>query len=523
MSSEILINVRPSESRVAHLKNQSVCDLKVERKTSPTMVGTVYVGKVTRVLPGMQAAFVDVGLERAAFLYVGDVRADVRDNESLLRKAEADDPATEAELDDEEEKSPRSSGEDRPKIEEVLTAGQKILVQVAKDPIGTKGARLTTHISLPGRSLVYMPTVDHVGVSRRIEGEEERERLKSLIENLKPKGGVIVRTAGEGAQEEALRADLEYLERLWQDIYQKYRNSSSAGPLHTELSVELRALRDWLYPGVKRVLVDDEATFKKVSSFVRKFMPRYQDKIELYKKREPLFDRYEVEFEISRALSRKVWLKSGGYIVFDEAEAFTVVDVNTGKYVGKKDLGETIFKTNMEAAKEIAHQIRLRNSGGIVVIDFIDMEKIAHRERVLAALQEEVREDPAKVSILSMTELGLVEMTRKRMRPSLIKTLCEPCPYCEGAGYVRKKVTVAQEIFLALEREGGQRGSSGTIVVRCHADVVHWIYSEEGEMIEFLEARLGRSLAFKAEPDFHVEEFEVSTQGEPSGRSSRRF
>ncbi len=509
MNSEILISVRPVETRVAYLDSGNVLDLKIERKTSPTLVGSILSGKVIRVLPGMQAAFVDVGFERAAFLYVADVRSeDVRQDETFKVEQQEEENSDPVLVNPVEEGSAPLE-EPRPKIEELLQEGQKILVQVAKDPVGTKGARLTMHISLPGRSLVYMPTLQHVGISRRIEDEEERERLKTLVEQINPPGGVIVRTAGEGAIEEAIRSDLEYLQRLWKDIESNYRKKRGVGIIHAELSVELRALRDLLGPEVIRVLVDDKTAYENIISFVSRFMPKFRNTIELYQEREPLFDRYDIELEVSRALNRKVWLRSGGHIVIDEAEALTVVDVNTGRYVGKKDLEETILKINLEAIKEITHQLRLRNCGGIIIIDFIDMEKETHREKVLNSLREDLKNDPAKTTVVSMTSLGLVEMTRKRMRPSLSKTLCDPCPYCEGRGMVRKKATVAHEIFQAVEREALIGAQKTTTFVHCHSDVVEWVYGEGNEMVEYLEKKLGHPIAFKLEPEFHLEQFEV--------------
>ena len=510
MPSEILINVRPSQTRVAYVEGKELKDLKIERKTSPTLVGSIYKGKVIRVLPGMQAAFVDIGLDRAAFLYVGDIRDDQFDGNKVFMD---DDEGSDS---DEDRSVDESSGgevkeEPRTPIQDLIKEGQFLLVQVAKDPLGTKGARITTHISLPGRTLVYMPTLTHLGISRRIEEEEERERLKETVEALQPNGGVIVRTAGEGAKSETISADLEYLGRLWKEVQRIYDMRKTLGLIHSEMDVELRALRDLLSEKVDTVIVDDPAVFKKVQAFVAQFIPKFKNKIKMYEDQQPLFDLYEIDLEISRSLDRKIWLKSGGYIVIDEAEALVVVDVNTGRYVGKKDLEDTILKTNLEAVKEIAHQLKIRNCGGIIIIDFIDMEKIPHKEKVLNTLALELQNDIAKTTITNMSELGLVEMTRKRIRPSLVSTLCEPCPYCDGKGYVKRKATVASEIVRDIEREINRGGEDATTIVHCHSEVADWLYSEESETLDFIELKLGHAVTFKVEPSFHIEQFEIYT------------
>lgn len=513
MAVEILISVRPAETRVAYVKNGELVDLKIERHRARTLVGSVYLGKVLRVLPGMQAAFVDIGLSHAGFLYVGDVRSDIAtDAQLFVEDSDVEDETEESLL---VEEAVAAQEQERPKlaIQDLLSAGSPLLVQVAKDPIGTKGARITTHISLPGRNVVYLPTVKHFGVSRRIEGEEERERLRLLVEQLKPKGGVIVRTAGEGATEENLRADLEYLEKLYTEIRKAYKKRKNPGLLHVEMDVELRALRDLLNEEVDSVVVDDREVFKKVVRFLGQYLPRYKNKVMFYEGHSPLLDRYDIDLEISRSLGRKIWLKSGGYIVIDEAEALVVIDVNTGRYVGKKDFEDTILKTNLEAVREIAYQLRIRNCGGIIIVDFIDMEKPAHREKVLHQMIEELKSDNAKTQVISMSELGLVEMTRKRTRPSLVRTLCEPCGYCDGKGYIKQRATVAAEIFRDLEREGRPRvkgeGSPANVVVQCHAEVADWIYEVEREALEYTESKIGTPIIFKVEPQFHIEQYEI--------------
>lgn len=507
MAAEILINVKPQETRVAYVEAGVLTDLKIERKTSPTLVGTIHRGTVLRVLPGMQAAFVDIGLDKAAFLYVGDIREDLDSDSYPLSDIDRDEPLMETE---EGEEKFSSSIANKTPIQDLLKEGQTLLVQVAKDPIGTKGARLTTHISLPGRFIVYLPTVRHLGISRRIDNEQERDRLRDMVKKINPTGGVIVRTAGESATEESLRADIEYLDRLGKEIFKNYEKKKSPGLIHSELDVELRALRDLMNETVTAVWVDDLDVHKKVVKFVSQLMPKYKQNIIFYEEKKPLFDLYDVDMEISRSMDRKIWLKSGGYIVIDEAEALVVIDVNTGRFVGKKDLEDTILKTNLEAVREIAHQLRIRNCGGIIIIDFIDMEKESHREKVLEALKEEVANDRARTNVMSMSQLGLVEMTRKRIRPSLIKTLCEPCNYCEGKGYIKRKSTVANEIFRELERDLNLKGKKdASVVIHCHASVVDWIYEVEADTLDHVEKKIGRSVAFKIEPSYHLEQYEV--------------
>jgi ribonuclease G len=511
MSSEILIQVRPNETRVAFVQNGVLSDLMIERNQSRGLVGSIFRGKVARVLPGMQAAFVDVGLDRAAFLYVGDVRSDISGDKTELLWDDEDNTEKSQEILFDESTQEPAPEENRPPIQDLLHENQDILVQVAKDPLGTKGARITTHLSLPGRHVVYMPTLNHLGVSRKILDEAERDRLKQIVEKYKPEqGGFIVRTAAESATEESIENDIKYLVALYQEIQKNYQKRKAPGLIHSDLDVELRAVRDLLNDEVVRVVVDDNEVYKKVSKFISQFMPRLKNKVEWYSAAQPLFDKYEIDLEVSRSLGRKVWLKSGGYIILDEAEALVVVDVNTGKFVGKKDLEDTILKTNLEAVKEIAHQLRIRNCGGIIIIDFIDMEKEINREKVLEALQEELKKDRAKTSITGMSSLGLVEMTRKRVRPSLLKALCVPCSYCDGKGYIKNKHTVSGEIFRQIERDCYTLKSiSDTIIVHCHPSVADWIYDEEAISLEGLEKKISKRIMFKVQQEYHVEQFEL--------------
>jgi ribonuclease G len=500
MTKELVINTTSHETRVALLENGHIAELYIERNRERGIVGNIYKGKVIRVLPGMQAAFVDIGLEKAAFLYVADVLDEMEAVEQFIEGAS-------------HHAKPEEGGTEEhpplPPIEELLQEGQEILVQVAKEPIGTKGARITSHISLPGRHLVYMPTVDHVGISRRIENEEEKERLRAIVENIRPEGtGFIVRTAAEAKSEEDLRGDMDFLVGLWGDVVRRRENKSAPCLIHSDLDVTSKVLRDILSEDVDRIVVDSREEYDKIVRFLSTFMPKLKYVIEMYEDEEPIFDAFGLEVEIARALGRKVWLKSGGYIIIEQTEALTAIDVNTGRFVGKHNLEDTILKTNLEAVKEIAFQLRLRNIGGLIIIDFIDMEKEAHREKVHSALEEALKGDKSKTNILKISELGLVEMTRKRVRESIGRTLCEPCPYCEGKGYVKSRTTMVYEIFRELRREiRDLPGYRLTLLV--NPDVAALLYDEERHGIEELERRFEKQIAITARSGFHIEQFEV--------------
>lgn len=502
MTKELVINTTSQETRVALLENGHIAELYIERSRERGIVGNIYKGRVIRVLPGMQAAFVDIGLEKAAFLYVADVFDEVEAVEQFIDDGNHGSTPTGEEDDGEEIRV-------LPPIEDLLQEGQEILVQVAKEPIGTKGARITSHISLPGRNLVYMPTVDHVGISRRIECEEEKDRLRELVEQIRPEGsGFIVRTAAENKSSEDLTLDMEFLLNLWQDICRRKDGSGAPSLIHSELDVICKVVRDVLTEDVRRIVIDSKEEYDKVVRFIDTFMPRLRYSIELYTDEEPIFDAFGLEVEIARALGRKVWLKSGGYIIIEQTEALVAVDVNTGRYVGKHNLEDTILKTNLEAVKEIAFQLRLRNIGGLIIIDFIDMEKEPHREKVYAALLDALKNDKSKTNILKISELGLVEMTRQRVRESIGRTLCEPCPYCEGKGYIKSRPTLAYEIFRELRRELKDM-EEGAVNVVVHPDVAAILYDEERQGIEELELRFGKKITVVARPVFHQEQFEI--------------
>uniref|UniRef100_C6E8T8 Ribonuclease G n=1 Tax=Geobacter sp. (strain M21) TaxID=443144 RepID=C6E8T8_GEOSM len=494
MGNELVINTTSHETRIALIENGTIAELYVERSRVKGIIGNIYKGRVVRVLPGMQAAFVDIGLEKAAFLYVADVFDAMDEYDSYIEGEQGEEPMP----------HPLHP------IEELLQEGQELLVQISKEPIGTKGARITAHISLPGRHLVYMPTVDHVGISRRIEDEAERERLKEIVDRIKPVGGgFIVRTVSDGKSEEDLVADLHYLTKLWDEIAKKKDNAGAPTLIHSDLDVTQKVVRDILTESVERIVVDSKPEHDKIVQFITTFMPKMKYSIELYDEEEPIFDHFGLEVEISRALGRKVWLKSGGYIIIEQTEALTAIDVNTGRYVGKHNLEDTILKTNLEAVKEIAYQLRLRNLGGIIIIDFIDMEKEVNREKVYGALEEALKSDKSKTNILKISELGLVEMTRKRVRESLGRMMCEPCPYCEGRGYVKSKISVCHEIFRELRREMLDiRGTK--VMLTVHPQVADLLYDEERRGLEELEKNFKKRITVRAKPGFHQEQFEVA-------------
>jgi ribonuclease G len=494
MSKEIIINVTAGETRVALLENGLVVELYVERERDKSIVGNLYKGKVLRVLPGMQAAFVDIGLEKAAFLYVSDFYEEMDEYEVGAEKGEEDEP--------------RGRG-GAARIQDLLKEGQEILVQVAKEPMGTKGARITSHVSLPGRNLVFMPYVNHVGVSRRIESDKERRRLRDIVLKAKSPGcGFIVRTASGGTTAEELQADMDYLVKLWDSILERRDEVQAPGLVHRELPLALRAVRDLYTNDVSRLLIDDEEWYKTTGDFIGTFMPASQHNVERYDKDEPIFDHFSIEVDIDEALRRKVWLKSGGYIIIEQTEALTAIDVNTGRYVGKRSLEDTILKTNLEAVKEIVYQLRFRNIGGIIIIDFIDMERESNREKVSSAFREALRRDRAKTNILKISELGLVEMTRKRTRENINQILCEPCSYCEGRGFLKSKVSVSYKIFREVKREAANfRGQK--IVVNTHPDVAELLYDQEHVALEDLERDTGKTIIIRAKPSLHQESFEI--------------
>ena len=512
MSNELIINARPYETRVALVENNTVVELHIERDTGQELTGNIYRGRVARVLPGMQAAFIDIGLGRTAFLYVSDVYKDFSDLEQMmLENSQAEEEGGECEETDAKALEVDLSRETSLQIEELLHEGQNIMVQVAKEPLGNKGARLTSHISLPGRHLVLMPTVNHIGISRRIEDKEERERLKGMIRKLRPDSvGFIVRTVAEGGTKEKLAAEMDFLLKLWGNIQGKMEKGTSPSLLYKDLSISLRAVRDLFTREVDRLIIDSEEEYENLMGFIDTFAPKLRYSIELYEGSDPIFDAFGVEIEISRALGNKIWLKSGGYIVIELTEALTSIDVNTGSYVGKRNLEETILKTNLEAVKEIAYQLRLRNIGGLIVIDFIDMEKVANRHRVFMALKEALSKDRAKTNVLSMSDLGLIEMTRKRTRASLNRLLTDTCFYCEGRGTLKSANTICYEIFRDLERECANPEEGGNVYILVNPEIEKSLKEEEQKSIIDLEKRISRRIIIIGKEGFHMEQYEIT-------------
>jgi ribonuclease G len=501
VSKQLLINVAPWETRVALLEDTTLVELYIERRGERGIAGNIYKGKVSRVLPGMQAAFVEIGLEKAAFLHVSDLPGPGELPPEVTR--EGDTPELE------EAPVPRRRRDERP-IEERLQKGEEILVQVSKEPMGSKGARVTAHVSLPGRYLVYMPGTQHIGISRRIEDVAERDRLREIVEAERPAdGGLIVRTACEGVTKREVHDDVRFLTRLWARLQKTAAAVAAPALVHADLDLVLRVVRDLFTSDVDRVSIDGPADHQRVLEFVSALMPRLASRVHLYEGVTPLFDQHGVETKIARALERRVWLKSGGYLIFDQTESLTTVDVNTGRYVGKKNQEETVLRTNLEAAKQVVQQLRLRNIGGIIVIDFIDMEKVANRKKVFDALQEAVRKDKARSNVLRISELGLVQMTRKRTRESLEQLLMTPCPHCGGAARVRSVETLAYDALRRVQRSVTGETDSTRVALRVHPEVASFLHEDERRCVEALERLVGRAVTVEPAADFTREQMEV--------------
>jgi ribonuclease G len=499
----IVINSAPYETRVATLESGVLVDFLLERGDDRNIIGNIYKGKVIRVLPGMQAAFVDIGMEKAGFLYAGDFV-------TPRLGFETDESEEEDLVEDIDIHAARFPQEQYiPPIEGMIRESQHLIVQVAKEPLGTKGARITSHITLPGRYLVLLTWSAHIGISRRIEDPGERERLLEIGERICLDGmGAIVRTAAEGMSEAELKADMDYLVRHWDTIRKKCEAASAPTLIHRELSLSLRAVRDMFTADMDRIVVDSEEEFVRIRDFTSQFFPRLLDQIELYHGSQPIFEHYGVEIELARALDKKVWLKSGGYIVIEQTEALTVIDVNTGKYVGRSSLEETTVKINLEAVKEIVYQLRLRNIGGIITIDFIDMKTEENRDKVYQALVDALRADRSKTTICKISELGLVEMTRKRIRESLSRFLSEPCPYCSGEGIIKSKKTICYEIFREFERQALLLAGK-QVSLYVHPAVAEEMFGEHRRFIEMLENRFGMKVNISASEKFHVEQYQI--------------
>lgn len=488
MSAELLVNITPQETRVALLENGILHELQIERESNKGIVGKIYKGRVARVLPGMEAAFVDIGLEKAAFLHVSDIIPPI----SNAINEFGENPSF--------------------TIGDVLHEGKSVLVQVIKDPLGSKGARITAYLTLPSRYIVLMPDTQNIGISGKISSDDERLRLKSLVEGFKEgegnKFGYIIRTAAEGVSDEVLQQDMKFLTKVWNCVIESVDVAEPGSLIYSDLPLVHRVIRDMVGESLEKIRIDSRETATRVKQFCKSYTPELADLIEHYPGERPIFDLHNVEDEIQKALEKKVILKSGGYLIIDQTEAMTTIDVNTGGFVGNRNLEETIFKTNMEAAQAIARQLRLRNLGGIIILDFIDMDVKEHRDQVLQALENSLERDHAKTYISALSSLGLVEMTRKRTRESLEHILCEPCSVCSGRGYLKTPETVCFEIFRELLREARQYDSKGLLVLASQ-DVVDLIMDEEADSLLELQEFINKPIRFQAETLYTQENFDV--------------
>ena len=521
MTKEMIISSSAHETRVAILEEEQVAEIFIERERQRGVVGNLYKGRVSKVLPGMQSAFVDLGLERDGFLYVSDVVATFEEFDRL----ETDE--------DEGGKGARGKGGqgngggrrgDRekgpePKIEELLKEGQEVIVQVAKEPLGTKGARLTSHATMPGRFLVFMPTVDHVGVSRKIDSREERSRLRGIVREFREQtgfsGGVIIRTAAAGRPKEDIVSDLSYFHKVWTEIRQKSETSRAPAVVYREQSLVAKLLRDLLTEEFSAIRIDNELEHRRVLDLIERIMPSLAPKVKLYEKEYPIFEEYGVQAELDKALKSKVWLKSGGSIVINQTEALVAIDVNTGRYVGKKTAGrleDTIVKTNLEAAKEIVRQIRLRDLGGIIVLDFIDMEEKKNRQKVFQAVEHELRRDRSPSKALQVSDFGLVIVTRKRVKQSLERVLTEPCPYCAGSSVIKSSSTICYEILAEVKKISGDLNGQ-SLVLRVNPDIARALRDEERAVFKDLKQSLGKDIAVKPDIQLHHEQFDLMAIG----------
>jgi ribonuclease G len=541
---EIIINASPVEVRVALLEDGALSEFYLERDQRGGLAGNIYKGRVTRVLPGMQAAFVDIGLDKAGFLHVSDFQTDAESlgsvaavigegdvetepvmlgngsalDESVAPVLEVRNGAVEAAPSIEPQSSSdrpsrrRRNGRHRPRlpIEQQLKRGQEIIVQVAKEPIGSKGARLTSFISLPGRHLVYTPSSKHIGISRRIESTEERARLRTAVKELgATHGGFIVRTACEGVSKRDIQRDVSFLTKLWSSIVKTSENTPPVSLLYSDLDVALRIVRDLFSSDIDRLWCDDAPTFSRILEFVQSYMPRLRARAGFYEGTAPIFDHFSIEPQIERALERKVWLKSGGYLVFDQAEALTAIDVNTGRFVGKRNQDETVLRTNLEAVDEVVKQLRLRNIGGIIIVDLIDMAREADRKRVSDALSQALKRDKARTSMLKISELGLVQMTRKRTRESLEAMLTEACPRCNGRRVVKSVATLAADVLRGIQRAAGGNPQTDLLVAKVNPEVARYLYDLGGKALQATEDRLGVKIVLRSSEGIQPGAFEL--------------
>ncbi len=544
MTKEMIISSTSHETRVAILEEDQVVEIFIEREQSRGVVGNVYKGRVSKVLPGMQSAFVDLGLERDAFLYVTDVisptEESLEDDEDEPARPEPvgaeDTPAEGSALAAHDDAAPAAAptetdaaksggarhdrrGRERTaptaRIEDLLKEGQEVVVQVVKEPLGTKGARITSHLSLPGRFLVYMPTVDHIGISRKIEARDERRRLRTIVQQFREQsglpGGVIIRTAAANRPDEDIIADLTYFHQVWNEVQRKRESERTPAVLFREESLVTKLLRDLLTEQFQAIRIDDPTEYRRVVAFVQRIMPSMVSRVKNYTKDYPIFDEYGVQSEIDKALRSKVWLKSGGYIVINQTEALVAIDVNTGRYVGKKSSGrleDTIVKTNLEAAKEIVRQVRLRDLGGIIVLDFIDMEEKKNRQKVAQVVEQELRKDRAPSKAVQVSDFGLIIITRKRVKSSLERQLTEPCPYCSGTGTIKASATICYDILTEVKKVSSELDGY-SLVLRVNPEIARALKDENRSVFRELESAVGRPVTVRPDEQLHHEQFDV--------------
>jgi len=552
MNKEMIISSSSHETRVAILEDDQVVEIFIEREHSRGVVGNVYKGRVSKVLPGMQSAFVDLGLERDAFLYVTDVISpteealeddedipavgaelpeppgpngtsgtngtngeDTVEPAAVAADAAQARPAARQERPERQERRGRDRTPPTTKIEDLLKEGQEVVVQVVKEPLGTKGARITSHLSLPGRFLVYMPTVDHIGISRKIDSRDERRRLRGVVQRFREQsglpGGVIIRTAASNRSEEDLLADLTYFQQVWTEVQRRKESERTPAVLFREESLVTKLLRDLLNEQYSAIRIDDEPEYRRVTSFVGRIMPNMLNRVKRYTKEYPIFDEYGVQSEIDKALRSKVWLKSGGYIVINQTEALVAIDVNTGRYIGKKSAGrleDTIVKTNLEAAKEIVRQVRLRDLGGIIVLDLIDMEEKKNRQKVAQAVEQELRKDRAPSKSVQVSDFGLIIITRKRVKSSLERQLTEPCPYCSGTGTIKTSATICYDILTEVKKVSGDLDGY-SLVLRVNPEIARALKEESRSVFKELEASVGRPVTVRSDEQLHHEQFDL--------------
>lgn len=512
MLKEIIINKDEYETRAALLENKTLAELFIERRGERYVLGNIYKGKVNSVLPGMQAAFIDIGLDRNAFLHVSDITHHLEEYEDFIDGDNAKDSTSSGR----KKRGDSRKGRDSTSIAELLKKGQEILVQVDKEPIGSKGPRVTAYVTLPGRYLVYMPTVEHVGISRRIENDAERQRLKEIIERIRTKKnqGFIVRTAAAGKGEEEFQSDMKFLAGHWERINKRAQNTSAPALIHEDLGLIFRVIRDTFTKDVSRFVIDSEEEYDRIIEFTDSLLPALKSKVKKYSDikeydaKASIFEVFSIEKQIKKALRMKIWLKSGGHIVISPTEALVSIDVNTGKYVGRENAEETILKTNLEAAREIAHQIRLRDLGGIIIIDFIDMEREEHKKKVLKTLEDDLKQDRARTNILQITDLGLVEMTRQRTKPSLSRIFRQPCPYCQGDSFVTSTESTSIIILREIKKISQKLGEK-KVKIMASGPVALRLLEEDDDKVKALAEKLGIEIEIEEDLDLHIEDFRI--------------